>query len=228
MKDSELRSALLQFFNDQKEPRQAVLDDLHTALDYRERKDLEMIYDALEKEARFLEHAKKASERLIRALGEDKPSEETAIDSTPPSPGMPLAAPSEYDSAESDLEPFAQDLATAYNSETSEAWNRKYSPSDFGAENVNQLWVSGGEPKFVKKEGGVYNLVENGGVGYVVPEPGLRFTDSYFNSEGVEHLFEVSGFSLETPLFTVIRPATVEESGGRWTVSRKGNIQGRR
>ena len=72
-----------------------------------------------------------------------------------------------------DLTPFEEALVHVYNSEP-ENWRRSYRPSSFGAANVDEIWRTGGDPKFTKKEGGIYHLVEADNRGYVVPEPGLR------------------------------------------------------
>ena len=73
-----------------------------------------------------------------------------------------------------------------------ERWSRKFRPVSFGAANVDEIWRSGGEPKFTRKEGGIYHLIEDSGRFFVVPEPGLKLQESYFRSEGIGQLFEVA------------------------------------
>ena len=93
---------------------------------------------------------------------------------------------------------------------------------------MNEIWEKGGEPRFTRKEGGIYNLIEANGLCYVVPEPGLRLQEGYFRSEGLRYLFDIKGDSSESePLIVLISPARVEEAAGRWNILSKGVIQGR-
>ena len=133
------------------------------------------------------------------------------------------------DSSSGALGEFEAQLVRTYNDEP-EKWTRKYRPASFGASNVDDIWRSGGEPKFTKKEGGIYHLIADSGRSFVVPEPGLKLQDSYFRSEGLGQLFECP--SLETEAggrhILLVSPAIVEESGERWIVIQKGEIRERR
>lgn len=127
------------------------------------------------------------------------------------------------------LDEFEAQLVRTYNYEP-EKWTRKYRPASFGASNVDDIWRSGGEPKFTKKEGGIYHLVADSGRSFVVPEPGLKLQGSYFRSEGLGQLFDCSGLEEEagSGQISLISPAIVEESGERWIVIQKGELRERR
>jgi hypothetical protein len=63
----------------------------------------------------------------------------------------------------------------------------------------------------------------------VVPAPGLKLQESYFRSEGIGQLFEVTQSNCGgtgAPM-TLISPALVEESGDRWLISQKGELRER-
>ena len=123
------------------------------------------------------------------------------------------------------LNEFEKVLVYTYNQEP-ERWSRKYRPVSFGAANVDEIWRSGGAPKFTVKEGGIYHLVAESGRFYVVPEPGLKLQESYFRSEGIGELFHCPGLESGASL-TLVSPAVVEESGERWIVVEKGELRGR-
>jgi hypothetical protein len=126
------------------------------------------------------------------------------------------------------LDEFEQEIVRTYN-EHPDKWSRKFRPVSFGAANVDEIWRSGGEPKFARKEGGIYHLIGDSGRYFVVPEPGLKLQESYFRSEGIGHLFEVAESECGgtgAPIL-LISPAVVEESGDRWLVSQKGELRER-
>ena len=127
-----------------------------------------------------------------------------------------------------DLTPYEEALVRVYNSEP-ENWRRSYRPSSFGAANVDEIWRTGGDPKFTKKEGGIYHLIEADNRGYVVPEPGLRLQENYFRSEGINYLFNCPNFrpGSSWARILVVSPAIVQENGDRWTVSVKGELRER-
>ncbi len=127
------------------------------------------------------------------------------------------------------LDEFEKQLIRTYNYEP-DKWARKYRPASFGAANVDDIWRSGGEPKFTKKEGGIYHLVADSGRYYVVPEPGLKLQDSYFRSEGLGQMFDCPNLEAESggSSILLISPAVVEDSGDRWTVTQKGELRERR
>src|SRR5690349_15495034 len=83
------------------------------------------------------------------------------------------------ESASSGDDAFERSLVESYNSEDPGRFRRLFATEGFGAENVNDIWERGGEPRFAKKEGGIYNLVAQDGIYYVVPEPGLPLNDGY-------------------------------------------------
>jgi hypothetical protein len=205
MMDAELRSALLQFFKAQSAHGSKLHEMLVGSLEIIGTTN--PVYDAVEGHVKFLENSQKASEQLIQLLGDTGTGE------------APIAAP--------ESKHFEQELVALYNEQPAK-WTRAFRPIGFGAENVNEIWEKGGEPKFTRKEGGIYNLVEADGSCYVVPEPGLRLQEGYFRSEGLRYLFDVSGNSTEKePVICLVRPARVEDSGGRWTIVSKGEIRGR-
>jgi hypothetical protein len=142
---------------------------------------------------------------------------------------MPLPVKDEAEQLPAhDLTPFEEALVRVYNSEP-ENWRRRYRPSSFGAANVDEIWRTGGDPKFTRKEGGIYHLVEADGRGYVVPEPGLRLQENYFRSEGINYLFTCPNFrpGSSWARILVVSPAVVQENGDRWTVSAKGELRER-
>ncbi len=126
------------------------------------------------------------------------------------------------------LDDFEKQLVRTYNYEP-DKWARKYRPASFGAANVDDIWRSGGEPKFAKKEGGIYHLISDSGRYYVVPEPGLKLQDSYFRSEGLGQMFECPDLAAESGggSILLISAAVVEESGDRWIVTYKGELRER-
>ena len=225
MKDAELRSALLQFFQDQNTHGKKFLDMLETALENPDSKD--RIYDAVDGQMKFLRRIQKSSKRLMQVLGAEAAAEQTTEKPVEQNAVEPIVAAAEPQVAAPELQPFERDLVAIYNHEQGK-WTRTFRPTGFGAENVNEIWEKGGEPKFARKEGGIYNLIEADGTCYVVPEPGLRLQEGYFRSEGLRYLFDVSGNSTEhEPLIALVSPARVEESGGRWNILSKGEIRGR-
>jgi hypothetical protein len=125
-------------------------------------------------------------------------------------------------------DPFAQELVRIYNEEP-ERWTRLYRPVSFGAANIDEIWRNGGDPKFTKKEGGIYHLLEAQGRFYVVPEPGLRLQEGYWRSEGIGHLFACPHLEEgeSGSLIWLVSPARVEEAGDRWCVTEKGEIRER-
>ena len=147
--------------------------------------------------------------------------EETrTIQAAPVSPGV--------ESQEIELAPFERKLVDSFNQEAAQ-FRRKFSTVPFGAENIGEIFQTGGEPRFAKKEGGIYYLVENDGNTYIVPNPTSRMSIEYVKSEGLGHLFDVQNCELEDPsLVDLLRPARVAESGGRWMVVQKGQLRGRR
>ena len=126
------------------------------------------------------------------------------------------------------LDEFEERIVQTYNEEP-DRWSRKFRPASFGAANVDEIWRSGGEPKFTRKEGGIYHLIESDGRFFVVPEPGLKLQESYFRSEGIGHLFEVEepNCGATGGAIFLISPARVEESGDRWLVNQKGELRER-
>lgn len=126
------------------------------------------------------------------------------------------------------LDEFEEKIVRTYNEEP-DKWSRKFRPASFGAANVDEIWRSGGEPKFTRKEGGIYHLIEGEGRFFVVPEPGLKLQESYFRSEGIGQLFEVdeSECGGTGAAIFLISPARVEESGDRWLVNQKGELRER-
>jgi hypothetical protein len=126
------------------------------------------------------------------------------------------------------LDEFEQRIVRTYNDEP-DKWPRKFRPVSFGAANVDEIWRSGGEPKFARKEGGIYHLIEDSGRYFVVPEPGLKLQESYFRSEGIGQLFDVAESECGgagAPIL-LISPAVVEESGDRWLITQKGELRER-
>ena len=126
------------------------------------------------------------------------------------------------------LDEFQKQLVRTYNYEP-DKWARMYRPASFGAANVDDIWRSGGEPKFTKKEGGIYHLVSDSGRYYVVPEPGLKLQASYFRSEGLGQMFDCPNLEAESGggSILLITPAVVEDSGDRWTVTQRGELRER-
>jgi hypothetical protein len=217
MKDSELRSTVLRH-----------LDELD-----RSAQNIASARDALDDELKAFMRIQAKLRQLVQAGGDESVAEKDGVEPIIVMEPLSGYSPPEYGAEETaavteggNLGPFAQELVYCYNEEPGK-W-RGFSPVVFGAENVNDIWDKGGEPKFAKKEGGIYNLVVDNGVCYVVPEPGLRLDEGYVKSEGLSYLFDISGYSLEKqPPVVLIRPATVEESNGRWTICQKGEIRGR-
>ena len=213
MSDGELRLALLRFFEDQNALSQRFQDALLGVLE--QVGPDTPIYDALEGQVKYLGSLQRAGERLLQLLGNGR-----YVD-------IERVAVSKSQVSSPELSAFQREFVALYNAEPAK-WARTFRPIDFGAENVNEIWEKGGEPRFAKKEGGIYNLVDANGTFFVVPEPGLRLQQSYFRSEGLRYLFEVALAAEETePLVCLIRPAMVEESGGRWTILNKGELRGR-
>ncbi len=224
MKEAELRSVLLEFFEDHNAQSSKFLEALETTLDQIPKKD--PVYDAVEGQIKFTRKIQQTTKKLIRSLATET---ETGASWSGPTPRKPASIVLVEDRTLSpQLGVYEQELVTAYN-EQSGKWTRTYKPVGFGAENVNDIWEKGGEPKFARKEGGIYNLIEAGRCCYVVPEPGLRLLDGYFRSEGLSYLFDVAENSTESePLICLISPAKVEESGGRWNIVTKGKLKGRK
>jgi hypothetical protein len=229
IQDSDLRVAVRRFIEEQNKASEKFSDDLATAREKLHEKALGLdgaLDEAFECQMQFLKNILHEGKKLIEALGTDisstgpeqeaKPASDVSTD-PPADDSEPLPA----------LDPFETTLVTMYNEEPDQLM-RKFRPKEFGAENVNEIWDTGGEPRFARKENGIYNLLEENGCYYVVPEPGLRLKARYFKSEGVSYLFDVGGTSVEDePLIRLIKPAKVSESGGRWIVQDKGLI-GRR
>ena len=172
------------------------------------------------------------TENLLRQIetpdGSPAPS---AVEQRPEqdAPSAPLLAvdDAEEPSAHT-LTPFEETLVHTYNSEPGN-WRRGYRPASFGASNVDEIWKTGGDPKFTKKEGGIYHLVEAENRGYVVPEPGLRLQENYFRSEGINHLFVCRNFrpGASWARILLVSPAVVKENGDRWAVLEKGELRER-
>ena len=219
MNESALQSVLARFFTDQNSQSGKLLETLEATLDLVEKNNA--VYDAIEGQIKFIRKFQQGTRELLEALtGDAQPlvPVDTASTSTRSTAGQ-ASAP--------ELGPYEQELVTAYNEQPSR-WTRTFKPSGFGAENVNEIWEVGGEPKFTRKEGGIYHLVEANGVCYVVPEPGLRLQEGYFRSEGLCYLFNVTGDDMESePMIALISAAKVQETGGRWNILSKGEIRGR-
>jgi hypothetical protein len=125
------------------------------------------------------------------------------------------------------LNVFEERLTNSYNDDPSK-FRKTFLAEGFGTENVSDIFQTGGEPKFIRKEGGIYYLVEDQGSSYVVPDPTSPLNDSYIKSEGLAYLFDIEDYDMEKqPLVALERPALVKESSGHWTVSNKGKIRGR-
>ena len=224
MREAELRSVLLEFFEDHNAQNARFLETLEATLDQIPKKN--PVYDAVEGQIKFTRRIQQTTNKLIRALASEI---EVGASWSEPAPAAPVPAVLVEDpTSPPQLDVYQQELVTAYN-EQSDKWTRTYRPVGFGAENVNDIWEKGGEPKFARKEGGIYNLIEAGRSCYVVPEPGLRLLDGYFRSEGLSYLFDVAGDSRESePLICLISPARVEESSGRWNILSKGKLKSRK
>ena len=197
MPDSEFRDAVLRHLRSHQQALDALADDLSTA------------YDHLDEQLKVVQRLQKEQLRFIQLLGTEEGTLQIAAEDS------------------SALPPFERDLVASYNSEEPSKWRRRFCAEDFGAENVNAIWEKGGEPRFTKKEGGIYSLVAGDGTFYVVPEPGLRLNEGYLKGEGLEHIFDISKYDLQAqPPVVLVRPATVEEASGRWRVVSKGEIRG--
>lgn len=206
MNDSELRTAVNRFLEEQESALEKLANDLATVHDEL-RNQMQRFY-------RWQSEFIKFRQKLSNDFEFDN-------------------APRNNESETGNLLPesnsFERALVESYNSEEPGKWRRLFGAEGFGAENVNDIWEKGGEPRFAKKEGGIYNLVAQDGVYYVVPEPGLALNDGYVKSEGLNHLFDISGYDLEMQApVSLVKPATVEESSGGWRVSSKGAIRGKR
>ncbi len=223
MKNADLRTALLSFFKDQQEQANRFADELAKIKE--DSSPEHKLEDLLDGQSKYLQNLLRATKLLLRGM-------ETG--SMPNRTVQPLASrgedqPSELvqETSASALNRYEQELVSAYNEQPG-TWARTFKPVGFGAENVNEIWGKGGEPRFARKEGGIYNLIEADGLCYVVPEPGLRLQESYFRSEGLRYLFDVTGSPTEhEPLICLISPAKVKENSGRWNILSKGEIRGR-
>lgn len=228
MDESALESVLVKFFADQSAHGAKLLETLEATLDLVEK--TEPVYDAIEGQIKFMRRFQQGTREALEALKAEARPSTLALSVTPIAPVETAQAPTcliEEQASPAELGSYEQELVTAYNEQPSK-WTRTFKPSGFGAENVNEIWVVGGEPKFTRKEGGIYHLVEANGVFYVVPEPGLRLQEGYFRSEGLCYLFEVTGDNTESePLISLISAAKVQEAGGRWNILSKGEIRGR-
>ena len=226
MKDAELRTALFRFLEDQQTQANRFADDLAKVKE--DSPPEHKVEDLLDGQIRYLQNLLRVTTRLLRDIEAVTEGDEPLTPEAPNTEAQPSAAPVDNSSAMPlPLDAHEQELVSAYNEQSSK-WTRTFKPVGFGAENVNEIWGNGGEPKFARKEGGIYNLIEVDGVCYVVPEPGLRLQESYFRSEGILYLFDLKGSSVESePLISLVSPAKVEEAGGRWNILSKGEIRGR-
>lgn len=230
--DADLRSALNRYFeslrdSDHKLHRE--LSNIATKLSKAAKES--PLHDSVHKQL-----LKQISQLSARITNTDNLLKQLEVENTTTSPA--LVEPPAYTSVSllpanqstqqftHDLTPFEQALVNVYNFEP-ENWRRSYRPSSFGAANVDEIWRTGGDPKFTKKEGGIYHLVEAENRGYVVPEPGLRLQENYFRSEGISHLFDCPSFrpGASWARIHLVSPAIVQENGDRWTVSVKGELQ---
>ena len=227
--DEDLRSALNRYF-------ESLLDG-----DQKLRADLSKIAKAFAPDNRIhkliFAHIAQLSARAVKT--EDLLKHLDTSDGSPALPAVegrpepePPTPPPIVDDAEEPpthaLTPFEETLVHTYNSEPGN-WRRGYRPASFGASNVDEIWKTGGDPKFTRKEGGIYHLVEAENRGYVVPEPGLRLQENYFRSEGINHLFVCRNFrpGASWPRILLVSPAVVQETGDRWTVLEKGELRER-
>ena len=233
MEDSELRSALLAFVEQQNELSNQLADELSAAKD--QSGDKVRIDEALHCQIKFLNKTIAEGNKLIAALRGRNSSSDAGHDSETVARPVEVAwsqalfRESERAGAEEppSLGSFEQSFVELYNNDP-EKWQQRFRPKVFGAENVNELWEKGGEPRFVTKEGGIYSLVEDQGSYYVVPEPGFRLSERYFKTEGVGYLFETGNMDIEdSPVIRLVKPAKVSDCGGRFTVVSKGSIRRR-
>jgi hypothetical protein len=170
-----------------------------------------------------------STENLLKQI--EMPDSSPALPAVEQRPEQePIAPPPTVEAVEElpthPLTSFEEMLVHTYNSEP-DKWRRGYRPASFGASNVDEIWKTGGDPKFTKKEGGIYHLVEDENRGYVVPEPGLRLQENYFRSEGINHLFVCRNFrpGASWARILLVSPAVVQENGDRWTVLEKGELR---
>jgi hypothetical protein len=226
--DADLRSALSRYF-------ESLLDG-----DQKLRADLSKIAKAFAPDNRIhkliFAHMAQLSARAVKT--EDLLKQIEVPDGPPAPPAVEqrpepdtLTPPTMDDAEEAPthtLTPFEETLVHTYNSEPGN-WRRSYRPASFGASNVDEIWKTGGDPKFTRKEGGIYHLVEAENRGYVVPEPGLRLQENYFRSEGINHLFVCCNFrpGASWARILLVSPAVVQEHGDRWTVLEKGELRER-
>ena len=139
------------------------------------------------------------------------------------SPGQVKSEPSP---APTSLDSFESKLIKIYN-EAPDQWRLQFKPESFGAANVNALFkATYSEADFQIREEGIYDLVRDQTRCLVVPHPGLKLQDLYFNLEAVAELFE-SNFERGSvwERILLIRPALVKQSGDRWSVERIGEIR---
>lgn len=169
------------------------------------------------------------TENLLRQIELPEQAPTPAVIEQPPAQEMPPAVDDDTGEPPTHtLTPFEETLVHTYNAEPGN-WRRAYRPASFGASNVDEIWKTGGDPKFTRKEGGIYHLVEGENRGYVVPEPGLRLQENYFRSEGINHLFVCRNFhpGASWARILLVSPAVVQETGDRWTVLEKGELRER-
>jgi hypothetical protein len=168
------------------------------------------------------------TETLLKQIEIPNVASPPPVEPQPTQESLPVVQDDTEEPSTHTLTPFEESLVHTYNAEPGN-WRRAYRPASFGASNVDEIWKTGGDPKFIKKEGGIYHLVEGENRGYVVPEPGLRLQENYFRSEGINHLFVCRNFcpGASWARILLVSPAVVQENGDRWTVLEKGELRER-
>ena len=224
MQDEQLRAALRKYLEEAIEQDRELRGKLRKCA--HRLKSGDPIYAMLCAHIAQLAKREPISSELLRSLegsvtrsGKSHREVPPVIESAPRMPGRTAASVSRA------LAPFERELVETYN-EQPQKWSRKYRPMSFGAANVDEIWRSGGDPKFAVKEGGIYHLIEDSGRSYVVPEPGLKLQEGYLRSEGLAQLFEVPEFedgATGIP-FLLVSPAVVEQAGEQWRVREKGEL----
>ena len=220
MNNTELRSALHGFLEKSLEQDRKLTEALADVAD--QAGPNQLLFDYASVHMKHLTEREKLVKELLRVLVVEPPSPENEMNRILPTLAETVQIKPSLD------DPFAEELVRVYNTEPAK-WARQFHPSSFGAANVDEIWRNGGSPKFTRKEGGIYQLIQDGNRYYVVPELGLRLREGYWRSEGVAYLFDAPQLepSGNGSLVWLVSPALVEESGDRWSVTQKGEIRER-
>ena len=121
-----------------------------------------------------------------------------------------------------------QGIVDTYN-EAPKALHARYQPRPFGVVNGNEIQRNAtAAPVFGDTEQGAYLLISGAsGNSYVIPKDDILFQDAYYNNEAMGVVFECRGYEAGTRYrhIELVRPAVFSNSGGRWTIERKGEIR---